>query len=79
MTATTLAATILDRCTSTREWRDRAAVAVPSLARSDRQRAEVNGWASEYDDPTLRVRASELETLCRSVLGLPDPVDEVGS
>jgi len=72
-TRTEVAARILERCAEARTYWTSAAEACPQFARADRKRAAVQGWVSEYDDPTIRVRVSELEALCRGVLGQPDP------
>lgn len=70
-TAEQVARQLLDQCAGQRAYWAKSETFDPRRARGDRKYAAEKGWASEYDDPNLTVRASVVEQLCRQVLGDP--------
>lgn len=59
----TAAERAIERAAEARAYWARSEAADPDRARRDRKYAAEKGWASEYDDPNVVVRASVLEEL----------------
>lgn len=76
MNAADLARKHLDECAELRADMAQWAKDHPGLARASRREAVKRGIVSPLDDPPASVRCSELEALCRAVLGITDPVPQ---
>ena len=64
---------LLAAATEARTYWARVEASDPARARSDRKWAASKGWASEFDDPCVRVRSSDLLAVCGGPPPEPDP------